>query len=711
MRKKTPIYFYARICMFHPSGSGNKNLMTIKGEDTAMKIQLSISLLASDRPAALERCLDSLRPLMMKVPSELIVIATGTDPRVRETAARYTDQVLPFTWCDDFSAARNAGLQAAEGEWFLYLDDDEWFEDTSEISDFFLTGEYRSYGTAFYRVRNYLDWDGIRYFDFHAFRMARITSGIAFQNPIHEELVPRRGEAKFFESYVHHYGYIVDKNKTGTGKTSRNIPILLQNIRRNPGYIKNYVQLTREYYVRREWEKAEEYCRKGRGLCRGKTGAEWYVQWFQVYWADIQGAKGDAWDARKAVLSILEKEKTSELARLCLYRKMILLCTKLEKHEDTLHYGRKFETLLAYTDGRPELWEQQGYGDINKDRIKNPEELALGRLRCAEAAFRLKDIVSTEDFLKLLPWEEETWIQRYYPLFDSWKSQDTQTFQELLKKLSIQNAYLLFQKTLCPGSNEGKEHRMADLLFCISHTQSPFLQQQILEEAAALELDLSGFAEVLDPGAWNGCAQQLISSLTLSQLSSMEKAAGTLKNTAPLQGLWLDKLIREKKLVRGYPAGEQLAEELSGYIWCVLSYYGKQYRQEMFEEKDGEFLPADCRFAVFVKKALGCMEEQQFTEAVSLLRSALKFYPAMTGVVQELIRQMKSRMDNPALNTGEEFQMLAVQMKQNLLSLAQAGQYDEALSVMEQLSALLPEDLELLRIRQSILRAAIGRKI
>ena len=81
-----------------------------------MDIQLSISLLASDRPAALERCLDSLRPLLMQVPSELIVVVTGTDARVRETAARYTDQVIPFAWCDDFSAARNAGLREAKGD-------------------------------------------------------------------------------------------------------------------------------------------------------------------------------------------------------------------------------------------------------------------------------------------------------------------------------------------------------------------------------------------------------------------------------------------------------------------------------------------------------------------------------------------------------------------------------------------------------------------
>ena len=75
-----------------------------------MKIQLSISMLASDRSVSLERCLDSLKPLLMQVPSELIIVFTGTDERVREIASRYTDKIIPFTWCDNFSAARNVGL-------------------------------------------------------------------------------------------------------------------------------------------------------------------------------------------------------------------------------------------------------------------------------------------------------------------------------------------------------------------------------------------------------------------------------------------------------------------------------------------------------------------------------------------------------------------------------------------------------------------------
>ena len=38
------------------------------------------------------------------------------------------------------SAARNAGMKATEGEWFLYLDDDEWFDNPKEIVAFFLSG-------------------------------------------------------------------------------------------------------------------------------------------------------------------------------------------------------------------------------------------------------------------------------------------------------------------------------------------------------------------------------------------------------------------------------------------------------------------------------------------------------------------------------------------------------------------------------------------
>ena len=118
---------------------------------------LSISLLASNRIATIRRCLDSLLPIMETLPCELIIVDTSTQPEVRELLREYTDCVIPFLWCNDFAKARNCGLAEARGEWFLYIDDDEWFEDADEIIRFFTSGEYRDYGYANYVQRNFFD--------------------------------------------------------------------------------------------------------------------------------------------------------------------------------------------------------------------------------------------------------------------------------------------------------------------------------------------------------------------------------------------------------------------------------------------------------------------------------------------------------------------------------------------------------------------------
>lgn len=86
--------------------------------------RIALVLIARDEARAIERCLRSAAPWV----DEMIVLDTGsrddTPARARACGAR----VEHFSWCDDFSAARNAALACTQAEWRLVLDADEWID-------------------------------------------------------------------------------------------------------------------------------------------------------------------------------------------------------------------------------------------------------------------------------------------------------------------------------------------------------------------------------------------------------------------------------------------------------------------------------------------------------------------------------------------------------------------------------------------------------
>lgn len=226
------------------------------------KLQLTISLLASNRPDTLPRCLDSLRPIMEEIPSELILIDTSKNPEVHKLLLEYTDQVYEFEWCRDFAKARNEGLSRAKGEWFLYLDDDEWFVETDAIIDFFQSGEYKNYGYANYQVRNFMDVKYTNYSDCWVSRMIRVDEDTHFVSKIHEYFTPLRGARKDLEAMAYHSGYIYETPEKKRAHFERNASLLLDMIKEEPDHIRWQTQLVQEYTSMGEWETLEDYCRE-----------------------------------------------------------------------------------------------------------------------------------------------------------------------------------------------------------------------------------------------------------------------------------------------------------------------------------------------------------------------------------------------------------------------------------------------------------------
>lgn len=85
---------------------------------------LSLCMIVRNEEAMLSECLKSVAGLA----DELVVVDTGSTDATVAVAQGFGARVLHADWQDDFSAPRNLGLQAAQGQWILVLDADDRLE-------------------------------------------------------------------------------------------------------------------------------------------------------------------------------------------------------------------------------------------------------------------------------------------------------------------------------------------------------------------------------------------------------------------------------------------------------------------------------------------------------------------------------------------------------------------------------------------------------
>ncbi len=222
---------------------------------------LTISLLCSGREKTTERCLQSLQWIRQELPSEIVIVDTGCDESVRSILKKYSDRIYNFTWCNDFAAARNVGIDNAKGQWFMFIDDDEWFfERPSDLIEFFKSGEYKSFDKASYRIRNYTDEALSRYVDTSVLRLFSINNGERFHGIVHEYVKNSGNRCRYLEDMVGHTGYINVTEEDERRHSARNTPLLLEMIKREPDVFRWPYHLMYEYYNVGEYSKLKELC-------------------------------------------------------------------------------------------------------------------------------------------------------------------------------------------------------------------------------------------------------------------------------------------------------------------------------------------------------------------------------------------------------------------------------------------------------------------
>lgn len=233
------------------------------------KSTLSLVLIAKNEEQVIGRCLDSV----VGIVDEIVVVDTGSTDSTKQIAASYEGKhgpdggsplkviITDFEWCHDFSAARNAGLDVATGDWILQLDADETLASVkAEFEGLFDDESQLAYKVRIKGVS--ADFaDGQVGETIAAYRLFRRDARIRYMYPLHERIDIPGELAKECPITILHYGGIQDEASIHR-RAARNIPILQKAVTGEPQNGFFHCALATEYFQIADYSSAMDAYRQ-----------------------------------------------------------------------------------------------------------------------------------------------------------------------------------------------------------------------------------------------------------------------------------------------------------------------------------------------------------------------------------------------------------------------------------------------------------------
>ncbi len=209
---------------------------------------ISLCMIVRDEEENLRDCLLPVRDGF----DEIIVVDTGSRDKTPQLAREMGAKVFHFTWQDDFSAARNASLKYATGDWVLWMDADDRLTAREALKMRDLIGGETKKAFSF-RVVNQGTQD-----EFYQLRLFPKLPGVKFERPIHEQVEGSLSRLKIEvepkEIVINHLGYANREKKRR--KYLRNLRILRERTSKHPDDFYSGFHLASIYDSLGEPEKA-----------------------------------------------------------------------------------------------------------------------------------------------------------------------------------------------------------------------------------------------------------------------------------------------------------------------------------------------------------------------------------------------------------------------------------------------------------------------
>lgn len=675
---------------------------------------LTISLLVSNRIDTIRKCLESLQPLMKAIPSELIAVDTGGTDGSIGIVTEYTKNIVKFNWCDDFAAARNAGLKIASGEWFLFLDDDEWFEDTEEIEEFFLTGTYKSYGSAQYLVRNYTS-DG-NWADAYVSRMCQISPNLHFAGSIHEYLLPVCAPVKYFNSFVHHYGYCYNSEEDKKRHFERNVTLLKKELHKDPTNVRNLCQLAQEYETVSDLKNEEAICRLAlNNIHDVEIAKSTAMNWIMAALIRILAVQDRDEDTLKEGKKLLNRGLPYELSRAVILAYIQEKAVKVQAYTDAIVYAKEYIRMIELLEADPEMTNNQSMMTMTFSYAQGLYGIVMAN--GLEACCGAMDFRDAYMFLNwLFDKEKNADSKNIYSYIESLKEKYPSAKANIIEQLaSISNtessSYLLLQRfLLCVENEEGNIQQIYNscLLRCLEEKR---FYADLLCAAGKKGISQSEALAQFERKEWEDWLMASLPHITTEELWGVKKGilevpGNSLKRLSFIATTDRQILIREtedakKRMTEG---NENLncsryMAALAAYSQEGSLYFTRLYSKEAIYDENGINLPKECRFLFYIEKALEAEKENEFEECLKNVRSAVQVNASMAETLSEYVKRIEKKASVPRTN---EFLALGQTLKKKARELIAVQETEMALTILRQLEKLMPDDKDVLFMLQEI---------
>lgn len=317
-------------------------------------MEISICMMVKDEEKNLDRCLKSIKPLIDNNIAELIIVDTGSRDNTVDIAKKYTNKVFFHSWNNDFSSMRNITISYANGKWIFIIDADEELENPYELIKALEQKDINNYNTIIINVKNLTQPNNKNHYTANASpRLFRNDGCFKYEGAVHNQPIFKL-PCKAIDVNLVHYGYIIQDKLLMEKKFKRTSSILIDELKKNPNSIYYRYQLGISYDMHKNHKEALDEFRKLYSILRN---------------SDYNTKKAYSYIYASYARIAFTNRMYSETIKICkeginlrkdyidLYFLLALSYEKINKKEENIKYSLKYI----------ELYEKYSELDVSKD--------------------------------------------------------------------------------------------------------------------------------------------------------------------------------------------------------------------------------------------------------------------------------------------------------------------------------------------------------